>query len=213
MANGVIYGIIDSTTNQLRYVGQTINFIKRKSAHCRIAINNKNNTYVYNWLRSLYNKEIIPEFIILEKCDVNKLDELEIFYINYFKMLGCNLTNSAIGGSSKRGFKQPEEMKKKMSIIMKGNNWNIGRKISENTRQKMSLIHTGKTHTKDSKLKMTQAKIKNKPVIQLSKKDDTIKVFNSAYEASKELNISRKSIGNVLAGRTLTAGNYKWIYY
>ena len=52
----VIYGIVDPITNQLRYVGQTTNFKKRKNAHYRIAIKNSNRTHVYNWLRSLYNK-------------------------------------------------------------------------------------------------------------------------------------------------------------
>ena len=81
MTKIVIYGIVDPETNQLRYVGQTCNFLKRKSAHCRMAIRNINNTHIYNWLRSLYNKSIEPEFIILEHCTIDKLDELEIFYI------------------------------------------------------------------------------------------------------------------------------------
>jgi group I intron endonuclease len=213
MANGVIYGIIDPITNQIRYVGQTINFNKRKSSHYKTAISNKNNTHVYNWLRSLYDNFIIPEFIILEECNIELLDETEIFFINYFRMLGFDLTNSSIGGKSRRGFKQSEEMKKKISIIMRGNTWNKGKILPEVTKQKMSLSHTGKTHTNISKLKVAKAKIKHKPIIQLSKNDKVIKTFNSAYEASKKLNINRKSIGNVLAGRSVTAGNYKWIYY
>ena len=54
--------------------------------------------------------------------------------------------------------------------------------------------------------------IKNKPIIQREKGGLYIKTFNSAYEASKELNINRKSIGNVLAKRAKLAGGFNWTY-
>ena len=212
MAKIVIYGIVDPETNQLRYVGQTCNFLKRKSAHCSMAIRNINNTHIYNWLRSLYNKNITPEFIIIEECKKEDLDSLEIFYMDYFKMIGCNLTNSSVGGVSRRGFKQTEEMRQKLSLRMKGNNWNKNKILPIKVRNKMSLSHTGKKHKKESKIKMSISKIKHKSVIQISKNGDIIKTFSSAYKASKDLNINRKSIGNVLANRSISAGGYKWVY-
>ena len=212
MASIVIYGIVDPITNQLRYIGQTSNFVKRRSAHHRLSMKHTNNTHVYNWLRSLYNNSITPEFIILEECKKEELDELEIFYINYFKMIGCNLTNCTVGGASRRGYKQTLATKQNISIKMKGNNWNLGKVIPIEIRNKMSLSHIGIKHTKSSKIKMSTSKIKHIPISQLSEEGVLIKTFTSAYLASKELNINRKSIGNVLAGRSNLAGGYKWIY-
>jgi group I intron endonuclease len=213
MSNAVVYGIIDPISNQLRYIGQTVNFNKRKSEHYRTAITQRSKARVYKWLRSLYNKSIIPIFLILEECSIEVLDETEIFYIDYFKMLGCNLTNTTEGGKSKRGYKHSEKMKEKMSIIMKGNSWNKGKKLSKEHRQNISLSSLSRKHTNISKLKMSQVKIKHKTVVQSFKDGRIIKVFSSAYQASKELNINRKAIGNVLANRAIKAGGYRWTYY
>lgn len=68
----VIYGIVDPISNQLRYVGQTSNFIKRKSSHIRTALKGTNNSHLYNWLSSLFRSSINPEFIILEECNINR---------------------------------------------------------------------------------------------------------------------------------------------
>lgn len=213
MAKGVIYGIIDPITNQIRYVGQTINLTKRKSAHIRMAIKTNNNTYVYNWLRTLLAKGYKPEFFVLEICKVQDLDSLEIFYINYFKMLGSNLTNSVEGGKSRRGYKHSLKSRKERSLKMKGNGWNLGRKLSSETKLKMSVSQIGRKHSKETKAKISKINIKHKKVVQLSLEGEIVKVFSSAYEASKDLNINRKSIGNVLAGRAITAGNFRWRYY
>lgn len=213
MAKGFIYGIINPINNELRYIGQTVNMCKRKSSHKRMALKTNNNSYVYNWLRSLYNNSVEPEFIILDITDIQYLDDLEIFYIGYFKMLGCNLTNSVEGGKSKRGNKHSIESRRKRSLRMKGNTYSLGFKPSEETKLKMSESHKGLRHTQKSKDKVSKVNIKHIKVVQLTLKGETIKVFSSAYEASKELKINRKSIGNVLAGRAKTAGNFMWKYY
>ena len=208
----VIYGIVDPISNQLRYVGQTSNFIKRKSSHIRTALKGTNNSHLYNWLSSLFRSSINPEFIIFEECNIKDLDDLEVFYIDYFKMIGCNLTNSCVGGNSRRGFKMRESSKKIVSEKLKGNSWNKGKKLSKETKDKMSISQLGRKHTKTSIEKMRLVKIKNKPIIQREKGGLYIKTFNSAYEASKELNINRKSIGNVLAKRAKLAGGFNWTY-
>lgn len=68
----VIYGIVDPMSNQLRYVGQTSNFIKRKSSHIRTALKGTNNNHLYNWLSSLFRSSINPEFIILKELNINR---------------------------------------------------------------------------------------------------------------------------------------------
>jgi len=213
MANAVVYAIVDPVSNQIRYIGQTVNFSKRKSGHCRTAITHRSKARVYIWLRSLYNKSIEPEFLILEECSVEMLDELEIFYMNYFKMLGCNLVNTTEGGKSRRGFTHSKETKEKLSIAMKGNSWNKGKKLSEKHRSNISSYAKGRKQTDASKLKVSQANRKHIPVVQALKGGKIIRIFSSVYAASKELGIGRNSIGNALAGLSKTAGSYVWTYY
>ena len=57
------------------------------------------------------------------------------------------------------------------------------------------------------------AQSKYKKIVQLSKTGEFIKIWKAAIVASKELNISNSSIGNVLYGRSATAGGYRWIMY
>lgn len=49
-----------------------------------------------------------------------------------------------------------------------------------------------------------------KTIIMMSKEDEPIKEFFNITSAAKETCISVTSISNVLAGRSKTAGNYKW---
>jgi hypothetical protein len=86
--------------------------------------------HLYCWIKSLLLANLKPElFIIEEKCD--DLDYWEIFYISYFKSIGCNLTNYAKGGESRGGFQHTEEHKNKMSVLFKGRPpWNKGLKLT-----------------------------------------------------------------------------------
>lgn len=53
----------------------------------------------------------------------------------------------------------------------------------------------------------------DKSVYQIDKEtNEIIKQFKTATEASKELKISRGSIGDCLSGRRKSAGGFKWIY-
>lgn len=106
----VIYGLFDPTTGQLRYIGQTNNPKKRLRDHCRPA-NLKDNSYKSNWIKSLGTKKPIMQ--VLEIFDnPYVLEEHEDFYIEYFKSLGCKLTNSTKGGKGTIGYIHTPETRK-----------------------------------------------------------------------------------------------------
>lgn len=87
-----IYGLKDPITKQLRYVGQT----KQHSLKNRFNyhVNEKLNTRKNQWIRSLRKKELLPEIFLIDTCNsLEKCNELEIFWIAYFKYIGCRLTN------------------------------------------------------------------------------------------------------------------------
>lgn len=52
----------------------------------------------------------------------------------------------------------------------------------------------------------------SKPILQLDIKGNLINEFISATEASKNTNISRTNIANVLSKRAITAGGFHWVF-
>lgn len=76
-------------------------------------------------------------FIIDTCSSLEECNELEIFWIAYFKSIGCRLTNVTIGGGGANGMKQsPEAIAKRMAKC-------IGQKRSEETKKKLSESKKG----------------------------------------------------------------------
>lgn len=91
-----VYALIDPDTNQVHYVGGTIDGIKnRLSGH----LSSKTNTRVSLWVKSIKDKGLKPEIIELESLSYRKhvpcreMNEMEHFWINYFNFLGSDLKN------------------------------------------------------------------------------------------------------------------------
>jgi GIY-YIG catalytic domain len=94
-----IYGLIDPITNQLRYVGKTIQKpYMRLSSHCCKTRTKGNHTEC--WIKSLIAKGYKPEMIIIDEADSDNWVFWEQFYISHYKSIGCNLTNFTEGGDS-----------------------------------------------------------------------------------------------------------------
>ena len=154
--SNVIYGLIDPNTNELRYIGYSCNVAKRYRAHHYIS-NLKSKTYKNNWIKSLIKIGQKPELIILEIYKTpEELPRAEIEMIEYYKFIGCNLTNWHSGGNGwTKGQKHTEETRKKLSEI------HTGKKASEATRQKLSALRLGKkglfNHSLESKMMISKA--------------------------------------------------------
>jgi len=166
-----IYGLIDPSTNELRYVGKSISPKTRLRKH--ISERNLHDTYKDRWLCKLHDNKLKPEIIILDIVDESEWVFWEQHYISYFKCLGCRLTNATLGGDqppSTKGRKHSEESKLKMSKSKIGKSipWlnngnprtkkhrdnlskslkgrispNKGKKFSEEYKKKLSKAHKG----------------------------------------------------------------------
>lgn len=111
------------------YYGQSINLKERKVQHLTKIRKNKH----YNkMIQSVSNKYGLPEFIVVEFCEHDKLDELEQFYIDkYIKEHNC--CNVSPSSYSVRGLKWSDESKKRASNSAKG------RVITDETRKNLSM--------------------------------------------------------------------------
>ena len=134
-------------TNEKVYIGQTNNFKRRFAEHKKLLNSKKMKHHCIHLKRAwqLYGASQF-EFKILEECIIEKLNEREQFYINFFgkeKLFNIGL----IAESPKRGVKLSDETKNKLSQLNTGkNNPNYGLTRSEKTKKKISLANSGNKH-------------------------------------------------------------------
>lgn len=124
--------IIKNNVNNKVYIGQSIQLKTREGKHKSYL---KHNKHENDYLQRSYNKYGVEAFSfeILERCDIDKLDEREIFYINKFNSMdiekGYNLES---GGNSNKIVSEITREKKRGK-----NNPMYGKKPSEETIEKM----------------------------------------------------------------------------
>lgn len=155
-----IYGLLDPITNQIRYVGKSKNIKARMKDH--LFDKRPKNAHKVNWVSKLQNMNLNPECIILDVTSEKDWIYCEIWWIEYFKFLGCNLLNISKGGddNSKSGI----------------NHAMYGKKHTNETRNKMSLAHTKRPKlTEETRRKLVLARSKQKPISEETK----LKISNS----------------------------------
>lgn len=154
-----IYLLIDPITKECRYVGKAKDPHKRYVRHIWEAKKPGRKKYLYSWVRSLLNKGKKPTQIIIDT--VQDWKYWEAFYIEYYKYIGCNLTNLCEGGQGPSGFTHTEKWKKKMSEKMKERKpWNNGMTLSEEHREAIAQGNKGKKFSEESKKKIGKANAK-----------------------------------------------------
>lgn len=202
-----IYGI-HNKVNDKWYVGQSNNIRKRNLYELRnlrngvFHYNNSNNHIVQAWQK--YGENAF-EWVVLEECEIDKLDEREIFWIRE-KDSYRNGYNQTLGGGGSRGVIVSEETKRKMSLSSKGEKhpfW--GKHRTEETKKKLSLWRTGRKG-----MPMTE---KVKKILIESRRIKIIcnengKIYSSMSEASRELNLDVSAIAKNCKGKRSTVKGY-----
>ncbi len=109
-----IYGIKNKVNNKI-YVGQTYDFQYRWGKH-KTAL--RTNTHSNRKLQFAWNKygENNFEFFIIEECDLDVINEREIYWIEFYDSLNSGY-NLCEGGDGIRGYKHTEEEIQKMIQI------------------------------------------------------------------------------------------------
>ena len=155
------------------YVGSSINLKSRKHHHfCKLNCNKHENSYLqssFNKLKEKYGEGTTAEFFkweVIEYLELPKSNEelgetilvREQYWIDILnacnRKQGYNLCPTA---GSQLGRKVSEETRKKISENSKGNKHNLGRKHTEEHRQKMSEIMKGRVLSSEWKQKISKA--------------------------------------------------------
>lgn len=172
------------------YIGQSRDIQKRWKSHLRTPASK--HTIVHKSLKK-YGAEA-HKFMILHfldnEADQNILDSYEKEYIKLFKNNGFRVMNISMGGSAPM----------------------YGRKHTEEAKAKMSVNNLGANNPRYGKGCFGASSGRARPVLQYSKTGVLINEFVTITDASRQLNINRLSISNVVNKRAFTAGGFIWRY-
>lgn len=95
----IIYALVDPRTLEWRYVGKSSSGLRRPRQHMLNSSLNKEDSHKNRWLKSLINKKLKPQVLILEELPtIDLLDQAEVEWISESKRQGHKLTNWTEGG-------------------------------------------------------------------------------------------------------------------
>lgn len=225
MSKEKICGIycIENLTNGKRYIGQSINIYERWENH-KYALNG--NRHGNEHLQRAWNKygSMSFSFSILEKCEQDKLDLRESYWVHYYDSFknGYNMTDG--GEANPMSYLN---IRKKVSEGIKGNKHWLGKHHTEESKMKISQGNKGKFVSEETREKLSIAKSHpngrigkqsalSKSIKQINKYNgEILNIFESIRQA--EIYFAGKKTGNierVLSDKyaNKTAYGYKWEY-
>lgn len=203
--------IIKNIVNNKVYIGSSARCIRE-----RICIHKrrlKHRVHENSYLQNSYNKYGIEAFIfeVLELCEKDKCIEREQYYLDlyqsYKRHIGYNIN---INANSTLGMKLSDEHKQKISILKKG--------VPLSNEHKQKIKQSSQNRSDDYKKKMSLVK-KGIPltksyieILQYDLHMNFIKEWSSAKEASQILNILQTAINNNLKNKSKSCGGYIFKY-
>lgn len=176
-----VYSINNIETNKIVYIGITRQELKERFAQHKFKKQFSRTEYVIN--------------LVKENLSLQEAADLEKILIKDYNLLseGWNVSPGSINGSSNY---HSEEMKKQWSLQRKG------KKVSEEHAMKNRVARLG--HKNGETWKKAQFESHAKPIYCV----ETNKVYRSASEAAKELNLQKSKISNCCTGKRTHTGGY-----
>lgn len=171
---GGVYRIVNNVNYKL-YIGSSIHVNRRIYTHIQ-ALNGKyhGNTHLQNAWDKYGGENFSFETIEIIDGSEEDIRKREQYWLDYYRSydynLGYNMSHYAIGGG---GYEVSDDTRKKLSEAHKG------KTHSEKTKKKMSEIKQGeynpfygKSHTKETRMKMRASHISEKaPLAKLTEED------------------------------------------
>jgi hypothetical protein len=203
-----IYVLKDPITNEIRYVGKSINPHDRCRKHISEAKLTGANNHRVNWIKSLLNDGLKPTMEIIDGIQ-GDWEWLEQYWISQFITWGFNLTNGTFGGEnppSWKGKTHTGEYKEIRRKLMKDNN--PAKNMTDEWRANIS-----KAHKKNKYNPIAATEVNKKKVYQFTLKNELIKIWDSITDAAKGVGLKNgNGIIAVCKGVRNKAAGFKWSY-
>lgn len=230
----VIYKIKNKITGKI-YIGQTIDYVRRLSQYKHSKAKGQPKLF-RSIIKYGFNNHT---FSIIECCDACKLDEREVYWIEYYDSYHTGLNGSLGGEKNTRGIKWSTlSVFKSISKVYKcdtdGNIITVyyGLKIAAEREKTEVKYYGGRNITSNGFVFLSESQIntvdfdeikkrfekkddhRRKPVAQIDKTGKVIKIFKGVREACRITKIDHRSIAAVAGGSKIrkTAGGYFWQY-
>jgi group I intron endonuclease len=190
-----IYSLTDPETEQMRYVGKSINLKKRFSQHLRRSP--KRNHHCANWIKSLLKKNLQPKLDVIEEATEDNWKEREIYWIAFYRER-YDLTNISEGGTGGATFGFQ------------------GKKHTSKTKLLCSKLRTGVSIQQNDnegnrKRGIQEYYNKNKvAVFQYDLSGSFIREWESAVDAANELKIQHSNITKCCKMERNMTGGFRW---
>lgn len=140
----IIYKIENKINGKI-YIGQT-----KKDVSRRIATHIKNNKHYVQKALNKYGLESFVISVIDEARTQESLDEKEKYWIKFYNCRAPKGYNCTDGGDGVRGYKFTEK------DIEKNRQSHLGKKASEETKQRMSIAQKGKRISEEHKKRLSE---------------------------------------------------------
>lgn len=198
---------IENLVNNKKYIGQSIDIYRRFYAHKKALKAGKHQPY----LQKAWNKYGEDNFVfeIIEECEIEKLNELEIFYIKKFNTLnrdfGYNISSGGSNGNNFAGFSKEDmdafKEKVKKSVHKTFENEEIRQKISERTKKAMNTaeVKTKISGINNSMVKKGGHSEKSKRKISESTKGEKNPMYGKHHSEEVKRKISESKKGKSLS--------------
>ena len=188
------------------YIGSSIETFKRWRRHLNCLKSNKHpNSKLQNHYNKYGNGDLI--FSILLSCEKEDLLKIEQYFIDSYNPW-FNICKHAGNTLGRRLSKETRE-KLSISHLGLGHSLEVRRRIQK-SHKGLNTWMKGRKSSKETKEKISKAlKI---PIIQYSLMGEMIKEWDSTKSASKELSIHNTDISQNLRQERKSAGGFIWRY-
>lgn len=146
---GRIYALIDPRSKQIRYVGKTIQTL-RKRLIGHVTETHRGTYRRARWIRALERLGIKPRIVALGTYPTNDLCEQERRWISILRKWGADLVNSTAGGD---GVEFTTEIRDKIAKAMRGRT----HEVRQETRDKIRAALKGRSLNTEQREKLRQA--------------------------------------------------------
>ncbi len=152
----IVYGLLDPRNGTLRYIGKSVNGLKRAYAHGKPSALKSDQTHKGNWIRSLLKQGLVPEVVLLEEpASVDDLADLERFWIASVRATGAHIFNHCDGGEGATGRIVSTETRERLRLASIGNKSALGIHRSDETKEKIRCAHLGTTLSPKTRQKIS----------------------------------------------------------